>query len=155
MVADVRLFASVLPDVHLEVRQLKVALGAAGVEAHEWFSLLFGLSRRHLRLSCDHMTRLLLPDLRDDEGRVSGHCHVDGSSTLVHVSVGWDTSGSIGYNLEGQRYVVLLLLTLRCSQLVVTGVGKGEDRVSMSAGHHHVLGHWWHRVMLQRHSGVD
>ena len=69
MVAHVRLFSGVLSDVHLKMRELKVALGAAGVEADKWLPLFLGLGV-HLRLSGDHMT-LLMPHLWDDKGGMS------------------------------------------------------------------------------------
>ena len=65
VVADVRLLPRVLPDVHLEVRQLQVALGAARVQTDKRLSLLFGLG--HHSLCADELWRLL-SDLRDDEG---------------------------------------------------------------------------------------
>ena len=43
MVADVRLLSRVLPDVHLQVGQFQVPLGAAWVEADEGLPLLLGL----------------------------------------------------------------------------------------------------------------
>ena len=43
VVTNIRFLARVLPDVHLEVGQLQVALGASRVEAHKRFSLLLGL----------------------------------------------------------------------------------------------------------------
>ena len=43
MLTDVGLFTGVLPNVHLEVRELEVSLGAAGVETDEWFPLLISL----------------------------------------------------------------------------------------------------------------
>lgn len=43
VLADVWLLAGVLPDVHLEVGELEVALGATGVEADKGFPLLVGL----------------------------------------------------------------------------------------------------------------
>ena len=107
MVTDVRLLSRVLPDVHLEVRELKVALGAAWVEAHKRLSLLLGLGV-HLGLSGNHMTRLV-PDLRDDEGGMSRHCHLDGCSTFVHVSIGRDTGCCVGNDLERKSNVLLLL----------------------------------------------
>ena len=71
MITDIWFFTGVLPDVHLEVRQLKVSLGAARVEAYKWFSLLFGLSCGHLRLASNHLSVLLMPHLWDDKSRVS------------------------------------------------------------------------------------
>lgn len=158
MVADVWLFTSVLPDVHLQVRKLQVALGAAGVEAHEWFSLLFGLSCGHLRLASNHLSVLLVPHLWNDESRVSRHSHLDGSGTLVHVSIGRDASCSVCDNLKRQCYVFLLLTLrwlLRHCKLMVVGVGKSEHRISRSTSHHHMLGHRRHGVMLQWYGGVS
>ena len=42
VVTDVRFLSGVLPDVHLQVRELQVALGAPRVETHEGFALLLG-----------------------------------------------------------------------------------------------------------------
>lgn len=43
VIADIWLLPGVLPDVHLEVGQLQIALGAAGIEADEGLPLLLGL----------------------------------------------------------------------------------------------------------------
>ena len=43
MLAHVRLFSGVLPDVHLEVRELEVSLSAARVQANEWLPLFISL----------------------------------------------------------------------------------------------------------------
>lgn len=67
VVAHVRFLTRVLADVHLEMGELQVALGAAWVEANEGFSLLLGLG--HDALSIDEL-RALLSQLRDDKGRL-------------------------------------------------------------------------------------
>ena len=148
VIANVRLLAGVLSDVHLEVRQLEVSLGAARVETDEWLSLLFGLCV-HLRLTGDHVTGLV-PYLRDDESGVSGHGHLDRGCSLVHVSVGWDASRGVSYDLQWESDMLLLLASW---VLLLHVVGKGEDWVGMSTGHDHVLGHHWHRVVLKGLSG--
>jgi hypothetical protein len=83
------------------MRQLKVTLRAAGVKAHKWLPLLLSLRCGHLRLASNlHLSVLLVPHLWDDESGMSGHCHLDGSCTLVHVSIGRDASRGICYDLE-------------------------------------------------------
>ena len=56
VLTHVGLLTGVLPYVHLEVRELQVALGAAGVQANERFPLLLGF----------RWCLPLLPSLRDD-----------------------------------------------------------------------------------------
>lgn len=162
VVADVWLFTSVLPDVHLEVRQLEIALGAAGVETHKWFSLLLCLGRSHLWwLTSDHLSVLLVPHLWNDESWVSRHGHLDGSSAFIHVSIGRDASRGVCDELKRKSNVLLLLALWRwwplwnCSKMMVVGVGEGKHWISRSSSHDHVLGHWGHRVVLQWYSGVD
>ena len=118
VVTHVRLLPRVLPDVHLEVGELQVALGAARVEADKWFPLFFSLG--HDCLSTDELRWLghLLSDLRDDEGRLGRHGHVDGAGSVVLVRIGWD---AVGHYLDRQ-----------CRGLgVVLHVGRvlHEDRV--------------------------
>ena len=148
MITDVRLLSCVLSDVHLQMRELQIALGATRIETDKWFSLLFcfGID---LRLSGNHMTRLV-PDLWDDEGWMCGHCHMDRSSTLIHVSIGWDAGGSISNDFERKCYVLLLTLSLVLLHLV--GIRESEDWICWSTCHHHLLAHWRHRVMLKRYS---
>lgn len=55
MVTDIWLLTSVLPDVHLEVGELQVALGAARVEADKRLSLLIGLGGRDSGLLVDEI----------------------------------------------------------------------------------------------------
>lgn len=43
VLTDIGLFTGVLPNVHLEVRELEVTLGAARVETDEWLPLLISL----------------------------------------------------------------------------------------------------------------
>ena len=43
VLAHIGLFSGVLPDVHLEVGELEITLGAARVQADEWLSLLIVL----------------------------------------------------------------------------------------------------------------
>lgn len=69
MIANIGFLSCVLSDVHLEMRELQVSLGAAWVETDERLSLLLCLGI-HLRLSGDHMTLLVSDSLRDDEGRM-------------------------------------------------------------------------------------
>ena len=69
VLTDVGLFAGMLPDVHLEVRELEVSLGAAGIKTDEWFSLLIGLG---------------VVSLRSDEG------------TIVVVAWWWKNKGWLG-----------------------------------------------------------
>jgi hypothetical protein len=51
--------------------------------------------------------------------------------------------------------LLLLALLLLYGQLMVVGIGEGKHRISRSTGHHHVLGHRRHGVVLQWHGGVD
>ena len=158
VVADIGLLSSVLSDVHLEMREFQVALGAAGVETHERFPLLFRLRDRHLRLSGgEHWAVLLMSNLGNDKGGVGGHGHLDGRGSLVHVSISGNTGCSIGHDLKRKCYVVLLLLALRLlrgSEMVMVRIRESENRISRSACHHHVLGHRWHGVVLERHGGA-
>lgn len=151
MITDIWFLSCVLSDVHLEMRELQVTLGAAWIEADKWLSLLLCLGV-HLRLSGDHMT-WLVSDLWDDEGWMGRHCHVDWGSTFVHVSIGWDASCSVGNDLERKSHMLLLALYLLLL-LHLVGIREGKDGISWSTGHHHVLGHRWHRVMLKWYSGA-
>jgi hypothetical protein len=72
MVTDIGFLACVLPDVHLQMRELKVPLGATRVQTNEWLSLLLRLDRL---LLANQVTRLL-SDLWDDEGGWVGHSHL-------------------------------------------------------------------------------
>ena len=138
VIADVRLFPGVLSDVHLKVRELQVTLGATRVETDKWFSLLFCLGV-HLWLTWGHHVSGLVPYLGNDEGRVSRHSHLNRSGALVHVSIGWDAIAGIGDDL--QRESNLLLLLMASWVVLWHTVGEGENWISVSTGHHHVLGH--------------
>lgn len=77
VIADVGLLSRVLPDVHLQVGKLQVALGAAGVETDKGFPLFLGF--RSGRLLSDEGPGLVLDwlsHLRDDKSRVRGHGHL-------------------------------------------------------------------------------
>lgn len=91
VIADVGLLPRVLPNVHLQVGQLQVALGASRIETDERFPLLLCL--RHHCLCADQLGRLrhLRSYLGNDERWVAGHGHVDGVGSLVLVCVSWGT----------------------------------------------------------------
>lgn len=91
VITDVGLLPRVLPDVHLQMGQLQVALGASRIETDKWFSLLLCLG--HDGLCADQLRRLghLRSYLGDDEGRVAGHGHVDGVGSFVFVSISWSS----------------------------------------------------------------
>ena len=97
VVADVRFLTSVLPDVHLEMRELQVAFGAAGVEADERLSLFFGFGG--VCLLANQCTGLLvhgLSDLWDYEGGIRGHGHLERAHSIEIVRIGRnaDVAGS-------------------------------------------------------------
>lgn len=90
VIANVRLFSGMLPDVHLQVRQLQVALGATGIETHKWLALLLRFDRV-LRLLTNEIARLLRhvgSHVRNDKSRVGRHGHLDRSGTLELVGIG-------------------------------------------------------------------
>ena len=87
VIADVGLLAGVFPNVHLQVGQLQVPLGAAGVETDKRLALLLGFG---VLLLTNQVARLLSADLRHDEGGVTGHGHLDWRGTLVHMSISRD-----------------------------------------------------------------
>ena len=70
VVTDVRLLPSVLADVHLQVGELQVALGAARIEAYKRLSLLLSLGHDGVCVDQLRWLRHLLSDMRDDESRL-------------------------------------------------------------------------------------
>jgi len=70
VLADVRLFSGVLPDVHLKVGELQVTFCATWVEAHEWLPLFLRLG--YGCLLTNEIARLLhwWPDMGDDKSRM-------------------------------------------------------------------------------------
>ena len=101
VITDIGLLPRVLPNVHLQVGQLQVALGASWIETDERFPLLLCLG--HHGLCADQLgwLRHLRSYLRDDECRVTRHGHVDWVGSLVLVCVSWGTVHP-GHNLNRQ-----------------------------------------------------
>ena len=133
VLADVRLFAGVLPDVHLEVGQLEVALCASRVEADKWFSLLLCLGDGVLLTDERALLLHVRSDLRHDERRVGRHCHLSGRGTVVLKVVCW-------HALKVGRNMLWGIADRNCACLVGR-VGKGEDRGGAVGG----------REVLERH----
>lgn len=86
MVTHIWLLSGVLSDVHLQVGELEVAFGAARVEADKWLPLLVNLWLWRSNEAGGLLVHAL-GHLRQDEGRVSRHCHLDWSCSLVEVCV--------------------------------------------------------------------
>lgn len=145
VLAHIGLFTSVLPDVHLEVRELEVTLGAAGIEADEWFTLLVVLGGGHGLA---------------DEAAVRGHAvggeHVARSRLVAKLSGVGEASGSkvIG-SCSGNGLVVEMLLLPGVTR------GEGEDGVAVTVAtaagaggsNHVVLRGDRHKVGLQCETG--
>ena len=169
VIADVRLLSRVLPDVHLQVRELEVALGAAGVETDKRLSLFLRFSSG--RLLSDERARLVLhwlSHLRDDEGRVRGHGHLHRGGALELVGIGGETRW-VGHQLQrdGDGLVGgLVLLEVSLVRVVLLGVQLLRLRLRVGVGEHGVrhtvatvhagdglLGGDRGREVLQRHRG--
>ena len=136
MIADIRLLPSVLPDVHLQMGQLQVALGTARVEAHKRLSLLLGFGHDGLCTDELRWLRHLLPDLGNDEGWLRRHGHVDRTGAVVLVRI---DRTAVGHDLHGERRWL-------CVTVVLVHVGGGLDQATG-------LVDWgeWGGVVLQWH----
>lgn len=134
VVASVWFLACVLPDVHLQVRELQISLGAPGVEAHKRLSLLLGFDG----LVLGNQGPWLLSDLRHDESWVGRHGHLDGRRPFVNVSV-TRHGGRDEFHWERESMV--------CWN--DAGVGKGEDGAPAARADHGAAVVWvvlkWNR----------
>lgn len=81
MVTNIWFLTSVLPDVHLQMWQFHVPLGAAWVQANKWLAtFLFAIGRAHWL------------HLGYNEGWVSRHSHLYGGGSLILVGISRNTS---------------------------------------------------------------
>ena len=141
VVADVGLLPRVLADVHLEVRELQVPLGAAGVEADEWLPLLLRLDV--LLLSDEAAGLCVSAHLGQDKGGVAGHGHLEWGGTLVDVGISRNCRGD-DFKGEGHR------LGLDLVSWNDVGAGEGEDGVATARADHGGTTGGVLRVVLQR-----
>ena len=150
MVTDIWLLPGVLPDVHLKVRQLEVALGAPWIETDKRFALLLRLGDAGLRV--DEL-RHMLTHLWDDERGVVRHGHLDGIASFVLVSI-IRGAAHVGHylNWEGSRRCevgMMGLLSDGCRASLVDW-GEGRGVVLQRNGCRGM-----HGVATGRHWGVD